>query len=302
MNCKQPVIRCVLRALCTASIAVLAALTALPSVAQKAYPTPDAAAAALVDAIARSDDDQVKVVLGADWKKYIPTRDDHPEDTTNFLAAWAKGHRIAADGADRAWLEVGTNGWKKPIPIAKSAAGWRFDTRAAPDELRTRRIGRNELAVIKVALAYADAQEDYAKLMRRAGGQAVYAQKIMSSPGKKDGLYWAALPGEPESPIGPIVADTKPGEAYHGYRYRILTGQGKDAPGGAKSYVKDGRMTDGYALVAWPAKWGDTGVMTFIVNRDGVVHEKDLGPKTDALARAMTVYNPDATWKKSATN
>ena len=289
----------VMRVLNLAALAGLVAF-ALPAWAQKAYPTPEAAVNALIDGVARNDDDQVKVALGPDWKKFVPTREDHPEDTTNFLAAWAKGHRIVAAGGDKAWLEVGTNGWTLPIPIVRTAAGWSFDTRAAPDELRTRRIGRNELALINVMLAYTDAQEDYARFTRRSEGKASYAQKIMSSEGRKDGLYWPALPGEAESPLGPILADTKPGEAYHGYRYRILTGQGKDAPGGARSYLRDGRMVDGYALVAWPAKWGDTGVMTFIVDKDGVVYQKDLGAKTDALARAMTVYNPDATWQKAA--
>jgi hypothetical protein len=296
MNSKPMIFPRALRIVCTAACAGLLALSAPPSWAQKAYPTPEAAAEALIDGVARNDDDKVDLVLGADWRKYIPKH--HPEDTTNFLAAWAKGHRIVAAGSDKAWLEAGTNGWTLPIPIVKSAAGWSFHTKAAPEEMRTRRIGRNELAVINVVLAYTDAQEDYARMKRRIDGTPVYARKIMSTPGKMDGLYWPWVKGEPESPLGPIVADTKPGEAYHGYRYRILTAQGSHAPGGARSYVRDGKMVGGYALVAWPAKWGDTGVMTFIVDRDQVVYQKDLGPQTEKIARAMTRFDPDSTWQK----
>ena len=144
--------------------------------------------------------------------------------------------------------------------------------------MRIRRIGRNELAAIQVALAYTDAQDEYHARDWNGDGVLQYAQRALSSPGKRDGLYWASLPGEPESPLGAAFADARAGEPYHGYRYRMLTAQGKDAPGGARSYIKNGRMTDGYALIAWPAKYNDTGVMTFIVNQDGVVYQKNLGP------------------------
>ena len=166
--------------------------------------------------------------------------------------------------------------------------------------MRTRRIGRNELAAIQVALAYTDAQEEYHAADCNGDGVQAVRQRGLSSPGKHDGLYWASLPGEPESPLGAEFADAKPGQPYHGYLYKILTAQGKDAPGGAKSYIKNGRMTEGYALVAWPAKYDDTGVMTFIVNHDGVVYQKNLGPGTDAAARAINAYNPDASWSKAA--
>ncbi len=282
-------------------LALVAGVIALaqPAWAQQTFPTPAAAADALVDGVARSDDDAVKRVLGADWKKYVPFEGTGAEDTTNFLEAWAKGHKIVERGADRAYLEVGTHGWTLPIPLEKTAAGWRFDSKGTPDELRTRRIGRNELAVIQAVLAYADAQDEYAAKDSDGDGIKQYAQKLISSKGKRDGLYWPALPGEVQSPLGPVMADTKVTDTFHGYRYRILTAQGKDAPGGAKSYVEKGHMTGGYALVAWPAKWGDTGVMTFIVDRDGIVYQKDLGEKTDAIARAMTAYNPDAGWTKA---
>jgi hypothetical protein len=216
----------------------------------------------------------------------------------SFLEAWSRGHKIIDTGNGKAMLEVGTNGWTLPIPLVQSASGWRFNTRAAPAEMRTRRVGRNELAAIQVALAYTDAQEEY--FAKDPDGKATkhFALRVLSSPGKRDGLYWASLPGEAQSPLGPDFADARPGMAYHGYLYRLLTAQGKDAPGGAKSYVRNGLMTDGYALVAWPERYGDTGVMSFIVNRDGIVYQKNLGPGTDAAARKVTTYNPDASWSK----
>ncbi len=273
-------------------------LFAAAASAQQVYPTPDAAVAAFIDGISRHDWDQIRVVLGADWNKFVPTRTVDGDDVTNFLAAWATAHRIVPSGDTRAFLEVGKKGWTLPIPLEKTAAGWRFDTRSTPDELRTRRIGRNELNVIQVVLALGDAQEDFAKNDRDRDGFKQYAQKIISSPGKHDGLYWPTQDDEPPSPLGPIAAATTPGAAYHGYYYRILTGQGKDAPGGAKSYVKSGHMTGGYAVVAWPATWGDTGVMTFIADKDGAVYQKNLGAKTDSIAREMKVYDPDSSWTK----
>jgi hypothetical protein len=286
-----------LRALRIALVAGVAGLAlGTGALAQQAYPTPAAAAEAFVDAVARHDDDALKTVVGRDYAKYLPHA--NAEDTTRFLESWAKSHRIVAAGGDKAYLEVGTNGWTLPIPIVNTAQGWRFDTQATSEELRTRRIGRNELSAIQVALAYTDAQEDFAKYDRDRNGRADYAQRLLSRPGRHDGLYWPTGPGEPESPLGSEVAQTKPGVGYHGYHFRILTAQGQDAPGGAKSYVADGAMTGGHALVAWPAKWGETGVMSFIVSKDGVVFEKDLGPGSARNARAMTAFNPDASWAK----
>ena len=287
----------------TLGLALILAITlsAPAAFAQRSFPSPDAAAEALVDGMAYNDDAAVKSVLGADYAKLLPLREIDLDDVMHFLAAWVKSHRIVYAGDARAFLEVGKNGWTLPIPLVKGAAGWRFDTRAAQDEMRTRRIGRNELAAIQVVLAITDAQEEYAAQGLKRDGVQQFAQRVLSTPGKRDGLYWPAMQDEPESPLGPQAAEAKPGEAYHGYHYRILTRQGRDAPGGARSYVRNGRMTDGYAVLAWPAKWGDTGVMTFIVNHDGVVHERNLGPDTAALARAIAEYNPGPGWKPSAT-
>jgi len=280
-----------------AAAAALLALTPL-SYAQTTFPTPDAAAEALVDGIARHDRDAIKAVAGPDYEKYFPSSRTDPDDITNFLAAWARGHAIVPAGSDKAFLGVGKNGWTLPVPIVKTAAGWKFDTKAAPEEMRVRRIGRNELAAIQVALAYTDAQKEYRQNDWNGDGVLEYAARGLSTPGKRDGLYWASLPGEAESPLGAEFADAKPGQPYHGYLYRILTAQGANAPGGAKSYIKNGHMTEGYALVAWPAKFDDTGVMTFIVNQDGIVYQKSLGPNTDAAARAIKSYDPDASWQK----
>jgi hypothetical protein len=283
------------------SIAAVAAALALTpaAIAQNAYPTPEAAAEALVDGIARHDEDAIKGVVGADYRKYVPASNYDPEDVTNFLEAWARGHSIVRAGPDKAFLGVGKNGWTMPVPIVKTAAGWQFDTKLAPEEMRIRRIGRNELAAIQVALAYTDAQKEYRQGDWNGDGVKEYATRPLSSRGNRDGLYWASLPGEPESPLGAEFAEAKAGQPYHGYLYRILTAQGKDAPGGAKSYVRNGHMTEGYALIAWPAKYDDTGVMTFIVNQDGIVYQKSLGPNTGSIARAMKTYDPDSSWQKA---
>ena len=184
---------------------------------------------------------------------------------------------------------------------------WQFDAKQGNEQVLDRRIGRNELAAIKVCLAYVDAQREYANRDRDGNGLLEYAQKLTSAPGTHDGLYWQTRAGEPPSPLGPLTANARgqgddrqaPDNPYHGYYYRILTGQGKDAPGGAYDYIVDGKMIGGFALVAYPARWGGSGVMTFICNHDGVVYERNLGKDTVATASAMTVYNPDAGWEKS---
>lgn len=269
--------------------------------AQKVYPTPEAAGNALLSAVANSDPDALREVLGADWKRYIPTANVDPDDVYAFLGAAAKSKSIVTDGAQRARLAVGAQGWTLPIPIVKRTNGWAFDPKAGADEIRTRRIGRNELDAIQSSLAYVDAQREYAAEDRDRDGRKEFAQKLVSTPGRQDGLYWASLPGEAESPLGPLFAGDLPGsDGYHGYRYRILRAQGPNAPGGARDYVVNGHMTEGFALVAWPAKYGETGVKTFIVSSDGQVYERNLGPRTDAIAGAMTRFDPDAGWSKVA--
>ena len=206
-------------------------------------------------------------------------------------------------------LVVGNQEWPFPIPIVKKGETWVFDTKAGNEELLNRRIGRNELNTIQTCLAIVDAQREYAMKDRDSDKLLEYAQKFWSTPGKKDGLYWEAKEGEAQSPLGPLAARAveegydgrKPGDKpmpYHGYFYRILKAQGKNAPGGAYDYVVRGKMIGGFALVVFPAEYGASGIMTFIVNHDGVVYQKDLGKETGKIAKAMTKFDPDKTWKK----
>jgi hypothetical protein len=268
---------------------------------QKNFPSPEAAMNAFGDALATNDEDAMKAVLGADYRKLIPPAG--AEIRYRFLAAWAKSRAIKPEGDAKALVAVGNDGWTLPIPIVKMAQGWRFDTRAGADELRVRRIGRNELAVMQVMLAIYDAEKEYAARDRNGDGVLEYTARFTSSPGKRDGLYWPTKAGEDPSPLGPALAAARAAggggdTGYYGYRYKLLTAQGKSAPGGAFEYVARGRMIGGFAAVAWPVRYGDTGVMTFVVSHDGVLYEKDLGPDTAARASAMTRFDPDSTWRQ----
>jgi len=224
-----------------------------------------------------------------------------------FSAAVAEKWRLEADGPDKRTLVIGNEEWPFPIPIVKDGDVWRFDTDAGKEEILARRIGRNELAVIRACQTYVGAQHLYATGSHDGRAAGVYAAAFRSDPGKQNGLYWPTSHGERPSPLGDLVAtaaaEGRPiGGAgsqpspFHGYYFRILTGQGSAARGGARSYVVNGDMSGGFALVAWPAQYDVTGVMTFIVNQDGTVSEKDLGPGTDQTVKAMTVYDPDPSW------
>ena len=273
------------------------ALAGLASAAtQKTFPTPAAAADAFVDNLARHDDPGLQAILGSDYRKLTPYQGINGGDVTNFLAAWAAGHKIVTLDSNTAAIELST-GWQMPIPIVKSSAGWSFDVQKGADEMRTRRIGRDELVAIRASHAYVEAQRQYASADRNGDGKLEYAQKILSAPGQKDGLFWANAQGEAESPLGPLLDTSNFEDGFHGYRFKILKAQGPSARGGARDYVRNGRMNFGFALVAWPARYGDSGVMTFMVNHDGVVYEKDLGQNTSAIAKAMTRFDPDASWK-----
>jgi hypothetical protein len=267
--------------------------------AQQAFASAEAAADAFTDALRKVDRTALAKVLGANYKQFVKTDGVERADIETYLAAWDKQHKVNADG-DKAMVAVGEGGWTLPIPIVKHKAGWQFDVAAGADEMRTRRIGRNELTTIRAILAYYDAQREYSAVDRNGDGVHEYARKLVSTKGKKDGLYWESPLGMDESPLGPLLADQKPqGQGYHGYRYKILTGQGKDAPGGAYDYIIGKRMRSGFAAIAWPVHYGDTGVMTFMVSHAGIVYEKDLGPDSAAVASAMTRFNPDPSWKKS---
>lgn len=265
--------------------------------AQAVYPTPEQAAEALQQAIALQDETALKKVLGANFHQFIPAGSVDQDDIYAFLGAYARHHEIVKNGERVAHLQAGDSGWTLPIPIEKISKGWQFDLRQAHDEMADRRVGRNELSAIQTVLAIGDAQRDFAQ----AQGSTVYAQRFVSRPGKRDGLYWPIADNEPESPLGALAAvmnpNAPPGEAYHGYHYRILTAQGTHAPGGAHSYLENGRMSGGYAVVAWPAKYGDTGVMTFIAGSDGKVYQRNLGPQTASAAAGITTFDPGPGWE-----
>ena len=279
---------------------LLAGLTVLApalATAQQAYANPDVAAQAFHDAIAREDPAAMRKILGADWKRFVPTDDIGKHDLQTFLDAWDKAHKIESTGYGKAVLAVGDGGWTLPIPLVRSGNYWRFDPRAGADEMRTRRIGRNELAAMQAVLAYFDAQKDYARRDHDGSGVLAYAQRIASTPGQHDGLYWPDA-DQGASPLGPLYGGVKAGEGYHGYHFKILASQGPAAPGGAYDYVIAGRMRSGFALVAWPIDYGQTGVTTFLISHDGTLYQKDLGPETQSAAMAMTRFDPDASWRK----
>lgn len=286
-----------------------ASSAALAAVKQKSFATPEEAVKELVAAARAGDSKALLAIFGADAKALISSGDAVADKRgrERFVKAYEEANKLTPSGESKTILSVGKDEWPLPIPIVKDAAGWRFDTNAGKEEIINRRVGRNELSTIQAVLAYVDAQREYYLGNPRHDKLLQYAQKFVSAEGKRDGLYWPAKAGEKPSPLGPLftrarAAGYTKGEAgkpvaYHGYHYRILKGQGPDAPGGAYDYVAQGRMIGGFALVAYPASYGSSGVMTFIVNHDGVVYQKDLGPQTASVATKMTKFNPDKTWQ-----
>jgi hypothetical protein len=274
--------------------------------AQRIFATPEQAAAELANAIRSNDLTYIQSVLGPGSGKVIHSG-DRVQDAAGrkrFLEAYETSVKIEPSGDARVTLLIGSEEFPFPFPLVKLATGWKFDSKAGAEEVLNRRIGRNERSAIQVCLAYVDAQREYATKDRDKDGLLEYAQKFISSPGEHDGLYWETREGEAASPLGPLstraeeqgYANLQP---YHGYYYKILTAQGADNPGGAYSYIVRGKMIGGFALVAYPARWGASGAMTFICNHQGVVYEKNLGKGTVVIAERMTRYNPDASWKKT---
>ncbi|MEJ5989135.1 DUF2950 domain-containing protein [Ramlibacter sp. PS3R-8] len=271
--------------------------------AQRTFDSADAAAKALVAAAEANDEAALAQIFGPKHDSIASEDKVQGRENRARFARAAKEYLLLRPETDgRVTLLVGTEAWPLPIPLVQSSGAWRFDTAAGAEEIINRRIGENELGAIEVLQFYGAAQLQYASKPRDGSNVRAFAQRLASSAGRKDGLYWEAdaAKGDEPSPIGPMLkddaADRTPGEAYRGYRYRVLKGQGPAAPGGAYSYVINGRMVAGYALIAYPARYGRTGVKTFIVNHYGVVYEKDLGPKTQQVAGAITTYNPDKTW------
>ena len=279
---------------------------------QKSFATPEDTAKAFVAATKSGDMKAMLDILGPGSKAIVQSGDAVADrgGRARFVKSYEEANKLTRSGDAKTVLSTGKDDWPFPIPIVKDGAGWRFDAKQGREEILNRRIGRNELSVIQVARAYVDAQREYYLRNPQNDKLLHYAQKFASAQGKRDGLYYPTKAGERPSPLGPRVesaraegyekgkdAAGKP-VAYHGYHYRVLRRQGPDAPGGAYDYVAQGKMIGGFALVAYPASYGNSGVMTFIVNHDGVVYEKDLGPDTAELARKFTRFNPDKSWKK----
>ena len=271
---------------------------------QKTFSSPEDASHALVTAAQNNDEKAMLDILGRDGKQIVSSGDDaeDAESRANFVRRYQEMHRLVKEPDGTTVLYIGAENWPTPIPLVNKGNAWYFDTDAGKQEILYRRIGRNEMSTIRVCQELVAAQKEY------SADHNEYAQKIFSDEGQHNGLYWKAS-GEHLSPIGPLVAaavtesyaksrDSAP-TPYRGYYYHILTRQGKNAPGGAKAYVVNGKMTGGFAFVAYPAEYRSSGVMTFLVSEDGVVYQKDLGKKTEVLAKSMKEYNPDSTWQKS---
>lgn len=276
---------------------------------QKAFESPEAAMGAFVQALRGHDEKALLAILGTGGESLISSGDavDDRERREEFVRLYDEKNRLETAGEKKAIVHVGNKDWPFPIPIVKTGETWRFDTQQGKEEILNRRIGENEIEAIQTCLAIVDAQREYAAMDRDGDGLLEYARKFESSPGKHDGLYWKAAPGEKPSPMGPLVARARSegyrkGEKpvpYNGYFFRILTEQGKNAKGGAYSYLAKDRMVGGFAVLAYPATYAVTGVKTFIVNHDGIVYQKDLGPGTAKAAKSMKAYNPDKTWEKA---
>jgi len=292
--------RCILGVIAFAGLCLL-----IPAAqAQQTFTNPDDAASALAAAVKSGVKQDMLKVLGADGEDIIDSGDDVADADARgkFVSAYDARHSVKVDGK-KATLIIGGDDFPFPVPLIHNKAGWEFDTDAGRQEILYRRIGRNELDTIKTSLAFVDAEDEYAG-KDRGDGVGVYAQRIVSNPGRKDGLYWPS--DNNDSPLGQLAADasaegykaSSEPQPYHGYYYRILTQQGASAPGGAMSYIVKGKMIGGFALVAYPADYGNSGVMTFIVNHAGTVYQKDLGEDTAARVKSMTSFDPDKTWTK----
>ena len=272
---------------------------------QKTFSSAEDASNALVTAAQNNDEKAMLEILGPDGKQIVSSGDetDDAHSRANFVQRYREMHRLVKEPDETTVLYIGAHNWPAPIPLVKKGNSWYFDTEAGKKEILYRRIGRNELSAIRVCQELVAAQKEYHSTQHDE-----YAQKIFSDEGLHNGLYWKAAAGEPQSPIGPLVAsavaegyaksrDGAP-TPYRGYYYHILTRHGIKGPGSVKSYIVNGKMTKGFAFVAYPAEYRSSGVMTFIVSEDGVVYQKDLGKKTDVLAKAMSEYNPDSSWQK----
>ena len=300
-----------IRAIVLLALLASPVMVATQTAPQRAFATPEEAVKGLVDSLKADNLDALLAIFGPDGRE-LATSSDAATARMNrrvFAVAFREQWHLEDAAPDRKTLVIGYEDWPFPVPIVKGANGWRFDTAAGKEEVLARRIGRNELDAIATIHAYVTAQQRYAQQGHDGKPAGLHATKFQSDPGKENGLYWPTARGQKRSPLGDLVAQaaeenrlpgadrTKP-TPFHGYYFKILTSQGAGAPGGAKNYIVKGEMSGGFALVAWPAQYDASGVMTFVVNQDGIVRERDLGPQTDAIARKMTAYNPDASWRQ----
>jgi hypothetical protein len=284
-------------------VACLPATSSAQQVGQKTFASAEEASAAFVQATRNNDEKALLSILGPDGKRIVSSGDDAEDNDSraNFVQRYEEMHRLVKEPDGTTVLYIGAHNWPTPVPLVNKGQAWYFDTDAGKREILYRRIGRNEISAIRVCQELVAAEKEYFAQHKE------YARKIFSDEGQRDGLYWKAESGEPQSPIGPLVAaavpesfaDRKaaPSTPYRGYYFRILTGEKKDAK--TKSYLRDGKMTEGFAFVAYPADYRSSGVVTFTVNQDGVVYEKDMGPKTPTMAKAMRDYTVSAGWQKS---
>jgi Protein of unknown function (DUF2950) len=287
-------------------VLVLMGCFASPSVAQqpgqRTFSSAEEASSALFKAAQSNDEKAMLDILGGEGKQIVSSGDEaeDAESRANFAAKYQEMHRLVKETDGMTVLYIGAKNWPTPIPLVSKNGSWYFDTEAGKKEILYRRVGRNEMSTIRVCQELVAAEKEY------SAKHGEYAQKIFSDEGQRNGLYWKAAAGEPLSPVGPLVAAavtesyaTSAPTPYRGYYYHALAGQGKNSAGGAKSYSINGKMTGGFAFVAYPAEYRSSGVMTFIVGEDGTVYQKDLGKKTEALAKGMKLYNPDSSWQKA---
>lgn len=273
------------------------------------YSSPEEAVRALTNALRANDKQQLMVIMGSGGDRIISSGDEVADQQRrqDFLKLYDQKHTLTSDGLDKMIIVIGDTDWPFPVPLVRQDKTWSFDCAAGEEEILNRRVGRNELDTIQVCRAIGDAQKEYALKDPLGHGVHEYAQQFPSDPDKRNGLYWRTAEGEEPSPLGELAAQASAEgytrqqggpTPYHGYCYRILKAQGPDAPGGALNYVVDGKMTLGFAIVAYPAEYGNSGVMTFIMDDEGVVYQKDLGDDTSKAASAMNAFNPDSSWKK----
>jgi hypothetical protein len=281
-------------------VGALCAATLSAAHAEKNFRSPEAAMDAFGEAVLDNREAALQAIFGQNFRELIPPVDT--EVRNRFVDEWGVSHTVQTIDANHARIAVGNDGWTLPIPLVRSAQGWHFDMRAGAEEMRVRRIGRNELATIQTMLAIYDAQREYASTDHDSDGLMAYASKLASSPGKRDGLYWPTKPDEPPSPLGDAFVKASSrrveGAGYQGYHYKLLTSQGPHAPGGAYNYVVDGQLFGGFAVIAWPVRYGETGIKSFMVSHAGQVYQRDLGPDSAATARAMMSFDPGPGWEK----